>query len=373
MWHSVAHESTLLRFAAPVLGLALAASAAAAQETRKDDEVHAAWNALEPDERTDVAEWFRAEIEFAQTVQLDLVRHAHEVLGQDPGFLPLAADAPFFDPTEHTPKHIVRRKRLAADDRDAVRERERRFADVPSRRLVPAYRYDFGRGRIERCGDPNDPETIFANALAGLPPGADLAEAVALSVLDDGKERETHFAFGHAYTDRRGRVYPGVTLYDAWCSGATMEMPDVDNLGIVHTVLDEWKKWKPPVSAGSKQRSLYDTVGELFTEARRHRGLREALARTWAIGTPVLRDGYGPSLDALHWAWEDAGGDPTELAGDLPSSRKWSSWIEKARKKAAKKSGVESVQIRRGTLDADAWTVRRTLEWVLTEYGAFDR
>ena len=46
------------------------------------------------------------------------------------------------------------------------------------------------------------------------------------------EERSALAAFGPAYTDRNGNVYPGVTLYDAWASGPEIEMPDVDVLGV---------------------------------------------------------------------------------------------------------------------------------------------
>jgi len=357
--------------AVAALALSLPAPAAPAQETRPDDEVRAAWERLGAEDRREIVAWFRAEIDRLDTLQLGLVRHARELLDRRPSELPAAEEAPVFDPEVHAPKGSSSRERLDADDRRAVRERERRFEAIPERALKPAYRYHWGRGRIERVGDPDDPERVFHNAFYGLPPGFDLAEAVVESILDDGEERAVHHAFSHLYADRQGRVYPGITLYDAWCSDQTMEMPDVDTLGIVHTVLDEWSEWKAPVPSGSKQRSLYEQVGELFTTAHRHRGLRVALARTWASGRPVLRDGYAPSLNAFHLVWEEAGSDPLILAEDLPSERRWARWIEKAQKRAERRSGEELVELRRGTLEGNAWTVRFTLEWVLEGYGAF--
>lgn len=365
-----------MRIAVRVLALALSVgsspwSAAGAQEARTDEQVQAAWNRLGPADRAEVVAWFQAEIDRLETTQLGFVRHARTLLETPLRDLPEAEPDPFYDPELHAPKGVVRRRRLEPSDARARKELAKRFEEVPERALDPAYRYHWGLGRIERIADPDEPERVFRNAFYGLPPGTDLAEAVCRSLLDDGEARELHWAFSHAYTDRSGRVYPGVTLYDAWCSGQKMEMPDVDNLGIVHTVLDEWRKWKAPVSSGSKQRSLYDQVGELFTDARRHRGLRTALASTWVIGSPVLRDGYGPSLDAFHLVWEEAGGDPLELADELPDSRRWERWLEEAQKDARKRSGRELIELRRSTLDRDAWTVRHTLEWVLEGYGAF--
>ena len=83
--------------------------------------------------------------------------------------------------------------------------------------------------------------------------------------MDDGSMKSVMTAFSHAYADRQGNAFPGITLYDAWSSGAEMEMPDVECLGIVHDLLDDWKTWKAPVR---KQESLYDAIGELFVKAR---------------------------------------------------------------------------------------------------------
>src|SRR5262249_29966935 len=137
---------------------------------------------------------------------------------------------------------------------------------------------------------------------------------------DDGSQQKTLAAFLHAYTDREGGVYPGVTLYDAWASGAEIEMPDVDCLGIVHSVLDDWKTWRAPVPA-TKHEALYDRIGKIFVDAHRHRSLRRALATVFLEGSPALRDGFVDSVGNFHALWEDCGSTPAELAKRLPKPK----------------------------------------------------
>lgn len=355
------------------LGAALLLSRPPQDVVPDDARVTAAWTSLSDEEQADVAAWFTAEAELLPGARSDFLRYALSLLPADPGLLPEAPPPRWFDPKVHAPAEPIPRRLLDPQDPAARALRERLGRDRPARRLKPAWRYDWGTGEVQRSGDPDDPQTIFENALAGFPPRIDLAEAAVLSVLDDGSERSALFAFGHLYTDRKGRAYPLVTLYDAWSSGQEIEMPDVDTLGIVHTVLDEWRQWKAPIRGASKQRKLYETLGDVFTAASRHRGLREALARTYLSGTPVLEGGYDGALLALHDLWEEAGGDPAELAKDLPRPERWKSFLAKAQKAAGKKKRRAAAEERRAALDAGAAATRALLVRILTEYGALDR
>ena len=117
-----------------------------------------------------------------------------------------------------------------------------------------------------RTGEFRSAQHVFELALAGYAPQADLAVALLEQALDRGEQQLALGAFGHAYTDREGRVFPGLTLYDAWSSGLEIEMPDVDNLGIVHAVTGQRGRWVAPVPA-SEHDELYALVGELYTDA----------------------------------------------------------------------------------------------------------
>jgi hypothetical protein len=214
---------------------------------------------------------------------------------------------------------------------------------------------------------------LFHNALAGFPPDLDLAVALIERALDDGKEQSALAAFAHAYTDRTGTVYPGITLYDALSSGLEIEMPDVDVLGVIHELSNDWKTWIAPVP-DSQHRALYGKYGEHYAAAKQHRGLRTALATTFLSGTIALRDGYTGNRDRLHAWWDEHASTPEALAKELPSSAKWASFLEGWSKRIDDSADLTQRGIvRRATLDADAARVRQTVVLVLGEVGALGR
>ncbi len=367
----------LLLSALAVLAPAVAAPVCAstfpsgAEADPDDQTLRRTWKGLDPGERDDVAEWFRLEVSYLDTFQAKLIAFLSEAEEIDPGLLPAADPPGYFDPEVHAPGQPVPRRMLDRDDRHYRSLHERVFGREGTS-LPRAWDYDWREGEIRRTGDPRDPELVFENALAGLVPRADLARAICLKILDDGSQHLALGAFGHVYTDRQGRAYPGVTLYDAWSSGETIEMPDVDVLGIVHHVLDEWKRWKAPVAA-SKQKKLYEKVGEIFQGVRRYRGLREAMADCLLRGTPPVGD-YGPTLVNLHALWEDVSSDPHELRERLPGAEKWESFLKKWNRSSQRdKKLMERANARWRSLLGDEAQVRATLVRVLREYGALAR
>jgi len=361
-----------LLFAALLVPPASQGDKAPVSKAPSDERLRQAWSYLLPDEQADAMAWLRAEAPELGTFQARLIRYAVELAGIDVGFFEAAGETPFFAPTTHAPRQPIPRTRLAPDDPVAQKVVKRMLRGVPAQVLVPSWRYDWGTGRVVYTADPEDPARLFENALHGYPPNADLAQAIVERALDDGKLRKEHAAFDHAYTDRDGRVYP-LTLYDAWASGAEMEMPDVDCLGVVHTIDDEWRRWVGPVPP-EKQDALYDLVGEHFSRARRHRGLRVALAMTYVVADARLRDGYPAHIDRLHSLWDEHASSPEELARALPSPEKWAEFLEKwsiAVDRSLEKT--QAGQVRRATLLADSARVRALLVGILDELGALER
>lgn len=324
----------------------------------KDAELEAAWTALGPEERTDLAQRFVAEVEWLDTLQAALIAHARELSPVDPGLLEDAPPTPFYDPHVHAPGQPIERTRLKPDHAFAAAERERLVGGVRARKLRSAWQYDWGVRTVQRTGDPEDPDLIFHNALAGYAPGADLAEALIAQALDRGEEQKVLAAFGHAYTDRAGNVFPGITLYDAWGSGQELEMPDVDVLGIIHDMLNEWKKWVAPMPS-SQHDKVYEKVGEMYQDARRYRGLRQALAIAYLNGSGELRDSYAGHLIRLHALWESVKSNPVELAPELPDADAGSKFLETWKRKVDRDPKLlNGGAARRAALESDAARIR---------------
>ena len=338
-----------------------------------DDELRTAWRALEPSDREEVAAWFTAEAGRMDTFQAGLMRHVYRSLETDRYAWPEAPERPpTYDPETHAPAQPIPRRFLDPDSRSVRAWTEEVFARNPPRRLASGWRYDYGARTVQRLAPIEDPERIFENGLAGFPPDLDLVEALVEQALDDGSQQAAHAAFGHAYADRDGRAYPGVTLYDALGSGLEIEMPDVECLGVVHDLLDDWDTWVAPVSPFQHD-ELYERIGALWLPASRHRELRRALARVYLSGDPALDGAWSLSLERLHAYWERASSDPAKLAAELPDTEEWEDWLrEEGRAVDRDRKLRAAADVRRRTLAGDAVRVRATLVWVMREYGALD-
>ncbi len=359
-----------------ILVAALATSGFAqspSKEILDDARLRQAWQFLTAAEQEDVAARFEEEAGALRSFENALIAHALTLEPTDPGLLPTAGAAPIYDPKVHAPAQPIARSVLKPDDPIAL-EAKQRMVDAELDRSPPsAWRYDWTKREVQRAADPHEPTRVFENALAGRPPNFDLAEAIVEKTLDRGGETKTLAAFAHAYTDRAGNVYPGVTLYDAWSSGAEIEMPDVDVLGIVHDVLGDWNRWKAMIP-DSQHRAIYDAVGKLYQRAHKYRALRSALAESYLVGKPALRDGYIGHVLRFHGLWESAKAEPSSLAKELPDAEHAQEymlhWSELFDRDGAK---VQKAQARQATLEQDARDVRATLIRCMKESGALER
>src|SRR5262249_50281580 len=142
-----------------------------------------------------------------------------------------------------------------------------------TRHLDSGWMVDYAARGLVRLPRQKDTARVFENGLCGMAPDWDLAEALVELALDDGSLQKSFKAFAHAYTDRWGGVYPGVTLYDAQSSAlvyqVTVEMPDVDTLGLVHDLLGDWDTWRAPVP-GEQHDALYARLAELLKPILHH-------------------------------------------------------------------------------------------------------
>ncbi|QDV07276.1 hypothetical protein Poly30_27960 [Planctomycetes bacterium Poly30] len=363
-----------LRITTLLIALACSTLTLGQKESKKDtgptnEELVQAWLSLSETDRADTIEWFVAECDRATHFRAELERFVYVRFEGDAFDWPAAEDPPVFDTAIHTPVRIIRRRFVDLTSSTHSAKVKALRGAWNEREMEVAFRYDWARQTIVQVQKWDDPERIARTAAAGFSPMSDLIEALVERQLDLGEMKDAAFAFGHAYSDRSGNAYRRVTLYDAWSSGQTIEMPDVECLGIVHTLDDDWKTWKAPVS---KQDSLYKRIAEHFTPLRRYRALRTSLARCYLQGTPILPGGYEAAAVRLHGFWEVQVSDPEKMAEYLPEDKKWDAWWKKDGKKVDRSKDIrERALARIRALDESrAWT-RRTFHGILKEYGAF--
>lgn len=341
---------------------------------RSDEEIRRAWRKLEEPEQKEALEWFEFEVRSSDHIHAQLLRFALALDETPRDEIPEVGEMRFFDPEVHAPAQPIARKWLSPTSSKVRREQERLLGHRTPRRLRAIYHYDAGRQDIVRTGDPADRDRVFENILMGFPPDIDLAEARVEALLDDGSFMSSYVAFGHAYTDRAGKIYPGITLYDAHDSSEVIEMPDVDTLGILHTIRDDWQSFKAPVPERQHKR-LYGMIGEAFVPLRQHRHIHRALARTYLHGEPVLEGGFEVQYDMLHTLWETHRSDPAELAKVLPEPGDWGEFLEKKHRSWQRDPEVAaSGRVRREALVAGGAHWRALFERILHDgFRAYDR
>ena len=308
--------------------LILAAVTATPSPFQADPELEEAIRVIDalPEEMAEeLSEQLRMEASWREDFRAGLQTYLLKNPRRDPGTWPLQAEAPTYDPQLHCPAQPIPRRRIKASDLRARRALARFKLSPDPLSVEPGWTYDYSARELRRQPGWDSPKRLLKNAVLGSPPSQDLAIAVLELNLDDGELQDTFKAFSHGYADRSGWVYPGVTLYDAWASGSQMEMPDVECLGIIHDLKDDWKTWKAPVR---KQQSLYDAIGELFFPARQHRGLRHALAVAYMTGNAAALDEYSGNYLQLHALWEDCSSTPAKLLERLPTSKGWRNFLE---------------------------------------------
>jgi len=342
------------------------------EQPPSDEQIRAAWSYLLPDEQREVSQWFTAETEYLQTAQKRLINYIISGETRDRGTWPSPEPLSWFDPEVHAPNQPIKRKLLDEDSRKAKAVHQEIKGRMPQDPLVRAWDYDWTTGNLIQVGDETDPAAIFENGMMGLPPRTDLAEALLLRRLDDGSQRETLKAFHHIYTDRSGNAYPGVTLYDAWCSGRVLEMPDVDNLGLYHVLFDDWKSYKAPVPE-SKHDKLYGKIGDVFLEAKHHRQLLEAITVNYIRGNAIPTNVYTPNALAFNALWQEYEGDPEAFAKELPKPDKWDKYMKDLVKKTKKKDFRDMGANRVAWFEGERWQVKAKLIWVMQQFEAFDR
>lgn len=232
-----------------------------------------------------------------------------------------ARDRPFHDPQVFAP---VAPARIVLTSSDARHQRVR--AEFPRvrilRDLAADVTYDWLDGVPTLCASPLDERQRFANLAAGYLPEAARAIAGVLTVLDrDGDQRTLAAWCDHLYADRDGRVFDGVTLYEAWYSGQIVEVPDVDAIAFARNVL-ETQSFTSPIPDGARRDRLYDQIRAAVRKHREYRTLCEAAAAAFVAAVPELDPTYEPLLLRMHLLWGECGQDANAFAAKLTADER---------------------------------------------------
>ncbi len=188
------------------------------------------------------------------------------------------------------------------------------------RDLAPSVAYDWLQGEAALTPIPLTARDRFKNLCAGYPPTADRAVAKLLAVLDrDADQREIANWSEHAYADRDGRVFEGITLYEAWYSGRTVEVPDVDAIAFARRIL-ETDSFVSPIPDGKRRDRLYEQIRATLKKHREYRTLCESAAAAFVAAEPQLDPTYQPLVDRMQLLWSEHGHDPTSFAKQLTES-----------------------------------------------------
>ena len=361
--------SLLLAPSSPALPITVEGAPGGPVQNPTDGTLQKAWKNLPAEEKVEIVQWFRAECDRRRSLARQLERHVFHSLPSPRGTRDAWSPQPVYDSSKHCPAQPIPRKVLSPENPKTQAERKR--LGLTSLFPPPAWVYDWASGKVLQTREPFAPEHIFELALAGRAPEQDMAVALIQQFLDKGTLRSIHRAFSHTYATREGRAYGGISLYDAWSSGVTIEMPDVECLGIIHDVDRDWTSFVAPVP-GPQQKPLYDRIGLLFHSVRRERSLAEALALSYFEVEPILDPTYEGAKERLQlfWSKHDSGLEESQAA--LPASSEWDSWWETIGQMQAADDLGEKAALRRTALGNEKARVRGIMVWVLKEWGALE-
>jgi hypothetical protein len=334
-------------------------------------ELESAWNGLDAQAKARTVALLEEKLARLKTRQMGLLRGLVRGSETESATWPLAQQPVFYDPKVHAPQQPIPRRWLDTENPLAQQVLAEMRPKPSGLEIYQHVVYDWARASIERLASAPDPDGIFRNALHGIPPEFDVARALLLRALDAKHAFDVLAALGHAYTDREGNVYPGLTLYDAWASGRVIEMPDVDALGFVHDVFDDWETWRAPIP-NTDHDALYGQIGALFKQARRYRELREALADCFLLPESPVGGEYEALFTNLHALWMQYDENVDSLGRSLPGPDGWAAFLDSwvAECKRPENGAWEKGRRRQAELRRDGEAVVRALGDALREVSA---
>lgn len=233
----------------------------------------------------------------------------------------------FYTCEEYAPVQTTRR--FEPDDSSYVAEQEglmQVWTDPAP--YLERVRYDFATNDVVDLGVTPTVDQEFWDLLAGNVEDTDLLVAWLMKQWDfDAKLDPLADFFGHVYCDRLGAAFKHVTIYDAFRSGATVEMPDADVIAFARHILDD-DSFVSPIPPDRKQQKLYESIKQSFVKLRDHRTLVESAARVFVNDEAPLRSELEGLRLRLIYLFEDNGSDPARIAKALAATKTRDGFIE---------------------------------------------
>lgn len=316
--------------------------------------------------------------------QVMLVRRAEQRLRQSPdpslrrilalrvdeAALPESPAPVHFDPDALAPGVAPKRRVIAAGD-----PRHRAVLQaMPSVDVLPdlarGVRYDWRLATIVKAPSPSW-RARFQSLLRGYPPNADAAYARVLAALDeDIGQRPAADYFEHTYADRNGNVYEGISLYQAWYAGATLEMPDVDVIAFAVRVLGDGS-FVSPIPADARRQRLYATIEARALAYRQYRTMLQAAAAAFVCAEPEMDPMYARLAARFHYLFSVCDDDLARVRDELARFGGREALIEWVDGRVVQDAAAMAVREgRRRELSAMAETVRDAATAALAEERA---
>ncbi len=282
---------------------------------------------------------------------------------------------PWFDPVEYAGAEAARgrvvRKPVdpAGEDAAAQRGRFRPWENDPP--FAIRVEWDFASDRAVKNSDaPLDSFGQLFNALNGYDQDADVLVAWLLSRFDFEKKLDAKASyFAHSYCDLGGRIYPEISLYDAWSSGTGMDMPDVDTIAWARLLMKD-KSYVAPLPADARRQKLYDSLSAGFLEYFRYRIWIEGAAQIFINPDAPLREAHEPMRRRLLHLFTVCKGEVESIAKRLKELGTRDRFIEAMDAEIAADPRADSAIARFVEKRVqERWTVARACYSVLRAHG----
>jgi hypothetical protein len=267
-----------------------------------------------------------------------------------------------FDAAQWAKGAAPQRRVIPAVDARHAAVREQIKPSVVLADLHRSVTYDWRKKRIVRAAAEPSFAERFGNYLSGYAPRADVAYARVLAELDRDREESLDKLadyFEHAYADRDGGVYEGITLYDAYYSEQVIEMPDVDAIAFAVTIMGD-KSFSSPIPADERRDALYRELGEHAFTYRVYRTMREAAAAAVVSGAPSMDPRYEALVPRFHYlltAHEDDLEKVRRLLARVPDREEWLQRVDDAVRNVP--GAYDAQQLRKQELLVAASHIRR--------------